>query len=134
MRVLGLALGDRTPDENTIRHFRNRMTETGTLKRVMKAFDWQLHKKGYIPMSGQIIDASLVPAPKLRNTDDERQAIKDGKSALDIWPDDPAKAAQKDTDARWTRKIGGNVRYREDGKPLPMIALPVFGYIKAISA
>jgi hypothetical protein len=29
----------------------------------MKAFDWQLHKKGYIPMSGQIVDASLVPAP-----------------------------------------------------------------------
>ena len=100
MRFLGFAFGDRTPDENTIRHFRNRMTETGTLKRVMKAFDWQLHKKGYIPMSGQIIDASLVPAPKQRNTDDERQAIKDGKSAQDIWPDDPAKAAQKDTDAR----------------------------------
>ena len=36
--------------------------ETGTLKRVMKAFDWQLHKKGYIPMSGQIMDATLVPA------------------------------------------------------------------------
>ena len=50
------------PDENTIRHFRNRMIETGTLKRVMKAFDWQLHKKGYIPMSGQIVDATLVPA------------------------------------------------------------------------
>ena len=46
------ALGVPTPDENTIRHFRNRLTETGTLKRVMKAFDWQLHKKGYIPMSG----------------------------------------------------------------------------------
>ena len=78
MRFLGFALGDRTPDENTIRHFRNRMTETGTLKRVMKAFDWQLHKKGYIPMSGQIIDASLVPAPKQRDTD-EQQAIKEGK-------------------------------------------------------
>src|SRR3546814_12297001 len=48
MRFLGFALGDRTPDENTIRHFRNRMTETGTLKRVLKAFDWQLHKKGGI--------------------------------------------------------------------------------------
>jgi IS5 family transposase len=57
------------------------MTETGTLKRVMKAFDWQLRKKGYIPMSGQIIDASLVPAAKQRNTDGERQAIIDGKSA-----------------------------------------------------
>jgi hypothetical protein len=31
--------GDRTPDENTIRHFRNHLTETGMLKRVMKAFD-----------------------------------------------------------------------------------------------
>ena len=76
MRFVGFSLGDRTPDENTIRHFRNKMTETGTLKRVMKAFDWQLQKKGYIPMSGQIVDASLVPAPKQRNTDDERQAIK----------------------------------------------------------
>jgi transposase len=53
LRFLCLSLGDRTPDENTIRHFRNRLTETGTLRRVMKAFDWQLQKKGYIPMSEQ---------------------------------------------------------------------------------
>ena len=31
-------------------------------------------------------------------------------------------------DARWTLKIGGKIRYRPDGKPLPQIALPVFGY------
>ena len=99
LRFLGLSLGDRTPDENTIRHFRNRLTATGTLKRVMKAFDWQLQKKGYIPMSGQIVDASLVPAPKQRNTEGEREAIKWGKSAKEIWPDEPNKAAQKDTDA-----------------------------------
>ena len=133
MRFLGFSLGDQTPDENTIRHFRNRMTETGTLKRVMKAFDWQLHKKGYIPMSGQIVDASLVPAPKQRNTDGERDAIKAGKSADEIWPEEPAKAAQKDTDARWTLKIGGKVRYGKDGTPLPMIAIPVFGYKSHIS-
>jgi transposase, IS5 family len=133
MRFLGLSLGDRTPDENTIRHFRNRMTETGTLKRVMKALDWQLRKKGYIPMSGQIVDASLVPAPKQRNTDGEREAIKAGKSAKEIWPDEKNKSAQKDTDARWTLKIGGKVRYREDGTALPMIALPVFGYKSHIS-
>ena len=60
MRFLGFDLGGPMPDENTIRHFRNRMTETGTLKPVMKAFDWQLHKKGYIPMSGQIVDAGSV--------------------------------------------------------------------------
>ncbi len=128
MRFLRLDLGGPTPDENTIRLFRNKLTETGTLKRVMKAFDWQLQKKGYIPMSGQIVDASLVPAPKQRNSDAEKAAIKDGKAASEIWPDEPNKAAQKDTDARWTLKIGGKVRYRPDGTALPQIALPVFGY------
>lgn len=76
MRFLGFELGGSTPDENTIRNFRNRVIETGTFKRVMKAFDWQLRKKGYIPMSGQIVDASLVLAPKQRNTDGEKRATR----------------------------------------------------------
>jgi IS5 family transposase len=128
MRFLKFDLGGSTPDENTIRLFRNKLTETGTLRRVMKAFDWQLQKKGYIPMSGQIVDASLVPAPKQRNTDAEKEAVKAGKSAQEIWPDAPNKAAQKDVDARWTLKIGGKIRFDGQGKPLPQIALPVFGY------
>ena len=133
MRFLNFDLGGPTPDENTIRLFRNKLTETGTLRRVMKAFDWQLHKKGYIPMSGQIVDASLVPAPKQRNTEPEKKAVKEGKSATEIWSDNPAKAAQKDVDARWTLKVGGKVRYRPDGTPLPQIATPTFGYKSHIS-
>ena len=128
LRFAGFDLGENTPDENTIRSFRNKLTESGALKRVMKAFDWQLQKRGYIPMSGQIVDASLVPAPKQRNSDGEQAAIKEGKTANEIWPDQPAKAAQKDTNARWTLKIGGKIRYRPDRSPLPQIALPVFGY------
>jgi IS5 family transposase len=128
MRFLGFDLGAATPDENTIRLYRDKLTESGALKRVMKAFDWQLRKKGYIPMADQIVDASLVPAPKQRNTDAEKDAIKAGKSAKEIWPDERNKAAQKDVDARWTLKIGGKVRYRPDATPLPMIAVPVFGY------
>nr|WP_281354652.1 transposase [Aurantimonas aggregata] len=84
-------------------------------------------------MAGQIVDASLVPAPKQRNTEGEKAAIKAGKCAREIWPNEPAKAAQKDVDARWTLKIGGKVRYRPDGTPLPMIAAPVFGYKSHIS-
>lgn len=133
MRFLGFDLGAPTPDENTIRLFRDKLTASGALKRVMKAFDWQLQKKGYVPMAGQIVDASLVPAPKQRNTDGEKAAIKAGKSAREIWPDEPNKAAQKDTNARWTLKVGGKVRYRPDGTPLPMIAVPVFGYKSHIS-
>ena len=133
MRFLGFELGGAMPDENTIRHFRNRMIETGTLKRVMKAFDWQLHKKGYIPMSGQIVDATLVPAPKQRNSDGEKEAIKAGRTVEEIWPDEPNKAAQKDVDARWTLKVSSKIRYRPDGTSLPQIALPVFGYKSHIS-
>ena len=141
LRFLDFDLGGPTPDENTIRLFRNKLTEAGTLKRVMKAFDWQLHKKGYIPrhgpmsgpMSGQLVDASLVPAPKQCNTAPEREAIKAGKSATEIWPDKPNKAMQKDVDARWTLKVGGKIRHRPDGTPLPQIATPTFGYKSHIS-
>ena len=35
---------------------------------------------------------------------------------------------QKDVDTRWTLKVGGKVRYRGDSTPLPMIAVPTFGY------
>ena len=52
MRFLGFDLGGPTPDENTIRLYRDKLTESGALKRVMKAFDWQLRKKGYIPPPG----------------------------------------------------------------------------------
>lgn len=58
-----------------------------------------------------------MPVPKPRNTDGERDAIKAGKSADAIWPDEPAKTAQKGTDARWTLKIDEKARCRTDGTP-----------------
>ena len=56
-------------------------------------------------MGGQIIDASIVPVPRQRNKKDENEQIKAGKTPGD-WADKPAKARQKDTDARWTKKNG----------------------------
>ncbi len=47
----GFDRGEKTQDENTIRLFWNKLTASGALKRVMKAFDWQLQKCGYILMS-----------------------------------------------------------------------------------
>ena len=48
MRFLGFDLGAPTPDENTIRLYRDKLTESGALKRVMKAFDWQLRYRARI--------------------------------------------------------------------------------------
>jgi IS5 family transposase len=72
---------------------------------VFTDFDRQLKERGYLAMGGQIVDATLVAAPKQRNTAAKKDAIKAGKSACEIWPDELARAAQKDTDARWTLKF-----------------------------
>jgi hypothetical protein len=83
-------------------------------------------------MSRQIVDASLVAAPRQRNAKGGKDAIKAGKSADEIWPDQPAMAAQKDTDARWSMKITKG-KPDVDGKVLPDIAIPAFGYKSRIS-
>ena len=77
--------------------------------------DRQLRKKGDIPVGGRIVGASPVPAPRQRNAEAAREAIREGKAAREIWPDRPSKAAQKDADARWTLRVGGKVRHRPDG-------------------
>ena len=115
-------LSDAMSDENTIRHYCNRLTESGTLETLMQAFEQQLREAGYLAMGGQIVDATLAAAPKQRNTEDEKAAINAGKSTRQIWRSQPNKAHQKDVDARWTIKIGGKVRFCPDATPLPEIA------------
>jgi transposase, IS5 family len=105
LRFLGFDLGAPTPDANTIRLFREKLTEAGALDTLFADFDRQLKERGYLAMGGQIVDGTLVAAPKQRNTQAEKDAIKAGKRAGEIWPDEPAKAAQKDTDARWDAEV-----------------------------
>ena len=54
-------------------------------------------------MSGQLVDASIVAAPRQRNTRAEKQALKEGR-VPEAWQAKPAKLSQKDRDARWTVK------------------------------
>jgi transposase, IS5 family len=133
MRFLDFELGCPTPDENTIRLFRERLTKAGAIPLLLDLFDAQLRGAGYLAMGGQIVDATLVAAPRQRNMAAEKEQIKAGKSAAEIWPDAPAKAAQKDVDARWTVKIS---RPREENtakRILPALAIPVFGYKSHLS-
>jgi transposase, IS5 family len=127
LRFLGFDLGAPTPDANTIRLFRERLTEAKAIMVLFDAFDNRLRTNGYLAMGGQIVDATLVAAPKQRNTQDEKDAIKAGKTADEVWPDKPAKAAQKDVDARWTVKFA-KARVAANGKPQIDIAIPSFGY------
>jgi len=51
------------------------------------------------------VDASLVEAPKQRNSRAENAEIKTGKCPRS-WEENPAKKRQKDCEARWTIKSG----------------------------
>ena len=132
MRFLGFDLGSATPDANTIRLFREKLTAAEVLDTLFTDFDHQLKMRGYQAMGGQIIDATLVAAPKPRNSRDENARIKAGETARTIWPDQSARAAQKDTDARWTLKFA-KAKVTEGGRKLADIAIPAFGYKSTIS-
>lgn len=68
LRFLGFDLGAAKPDSNTIRLFRKKLTEVGAHDAVFTDFDRQLKERGYLAMAGQIVDATLVTAPKQRNS------------------------------------------------------------------
>lgn len=132
MRFLGLGLSDRVPDARTIWLFRERLTKAGAIETLFERFDTMLRDAGYIAMSGQIVDSSLVVAPKQRNTKEEKDALKAGR-VPEAWKDKPAKLRQKDRDARWTVKFT-KARPQADGTmPALDIAIPAFGYQNHIS-
>lgn len=127
LRFLGLGLGDKVPDAKTIWLFREHLTEARAVDKLFARFDEHLTNAGYLAMGGQIVDASIVAAPKQRNSDGEKTDIKAGK-VPDAWKDRPAKLRQKDRDARWTVKYS-KAKPAEDGKAKQRdIAVPEFGY------
>ncbi|GBR51514.1 hypothetical protein GCM10007872_31600 [Gluconobacter sphaericus NBRC 12467] len=104
MRFLGLGLSDRVPDAKTLWLFRERLTQAGAIERLFDRFDATLRNASYLPMSGQILDATLVAAPKQRNTNAEKADLRAGRIPED-WQDKPSKLPHKDRHARWTLKF-----------------------------
>src|SRR3954465_4682088 len=93
MRFLGLGLADRVPDANTIWTFREALTRATLQGRpaievLFGAYEAALTRAGFLAMGGQIIDASIVAAPKQRTTDAEKREIRDGRIPPD-WRDKP---------------------------------------------
>jgi IS5 family transposase len=137
MRFLGLSLGDRVPDARTIWLFRERLTRAAidgrpAIEALFARFDASLRAAGYIAMSGQIVDATLVAAPRQRNTAEEKAAIKAGRIPAD-WTAKPAKLRHKDRDARWTVKFTKAKPAADGTTPATDLAIPVFGYQNHVS-
>jgi IS5 family transposase len=131
MRFCGLGLGEGVPDANTLWDFREALIKARTLDELFRRLDLAISHAGYSPMGGQIIDATLVAAPRQRDTDGENNAIKAGHIPQ-AWQDKPAKLRKKGRHLRWTVKFS-KAKPKEDGSPQIDIAIPTFGYKNHIS-
>ena len=123
MRFLGLSVSQRVPDAKTVWLYRERLKPSGVMDRLFLRFDDVLKAQGYLAMGGQIVDASIIQAPRQRMTTEEKATIKAGDIPK-AWKDKPAKLAQKDRDARWMvkqSKAKGDVGAVDLG-------IPYFGY------
>ncbi len=103
MRFLGLTLSDSVPDEKTIWLFRENLIEHKLVDRLFDKFLSSLEKANLVGKEGRMVDASFIEVPRQRNSREENQKIKEGIVPED-WEDEPNKLAQKDLDARWTKK------------------------------
>ena len=106
-RFMGLDNVHRAPDAKTFWAFREQLVQRGLMDKLFTHFAGQLQGLGYRARKGQLVDASLVPAPVQRNTREENAQLKGGEVPED-WEQEDAqpKRRQKDTAARWTKKHG----------------------------
>jgi len=104
-RFLRLGIEDSIPDGTTLWLFRETLAKAGLIEKLFERFGQHLEAKGYAARGGQMVDATIVPVPKQRNSRDENEDVKAGKTPR-AWKKDPSKNRQKDKDARWTKKHG----------------------------
>lgn len=109
MRFLGLELAGNVPDARTVWAFREALKQRQLTDALFERLNQALAALGVELKSGQIIDATFVPVPIQRNGRETNAIIKADAVPID-WGKTPAKLAQKDCDARWTKK-GGQKHY-----------------------
>lgn len=104
-RFLGLMPEGRVPDARTIWVYREALKALGLVDELFEQLNAQIHAAGYLPCQGQIVDASMVSAPRQRNHRADNAKLKQGEVPSE-WDEKPAMRRQKDVDARWTKKHG----------------------------
>ena len=107
MRFLDLTIADDVPDSKTVWAFREQVTDLSLEKELFDLFLKELERLNLVVNEGEIIDASFVEVPRQRNTREENRQIKQGE-VPEGFQHAPHKLAQKDIDARWTKKNNQN--------------------------
>lgn len=90
-RFVGLSVGDKVPDKNTIWDFKQRLGRQG-MKRLFDLFGKLLAEQGLVGKGGKIVDASFVDTPRRRVGKGKGETL--SKKAR----------SHVDEDARWAKK------------------------------
>ena len=101
-RFSGLDRSRNIPDRTTIWNFENRTGVDG-VSALFAELDRQIRAHSLETHAGQIVDATLVSAPKQHFTKEDIEQLEQNAVPAD-WK--PAKRRQKDVDASWTKKHG----------------------------
>lgn len=108
MRFLNLTIADDVPDSKTVWNFKEQLIDLELVEDLFLLFIGELEKLNLIVNEGKIIDASFVEVPRQRNSREDNATIKKGEMP-DSFLENEHKLAQKDLEARWTKK--NNVNY-----------------------
>jgi IS5 family transposase len=100
---LGLHSCDDVPDAKTIWLFAEHLKNLELECLLFDRFSELLDTSGFAVKSGLIVDGSFVEVPRQRNTKGENEQIKKGEIPASFSAN-PHVLAQKDCDARWTKK------------------------------
>ncbi len=125
------AVGPRARCQNSLAVSR-RLTQAGAIEKLFDRFNATLRNAGYLPMAGQILDATLVSASKQRNTNAEKADLRARRIPQD-WQSKPSKLSHKDRHSRWTLKFTKAKRQEDGSVPATDLAISFFGYKSHIS-
>jgi IS5 family transposase len=115
-RFLGLSLEDPVPDANTVWKYEELLVQKNLSDELFYSLLSQIEAHGYRPQGGQIVDATLVEAPKRKTEEQQQEKARKAQEKSDGNDDDstppapqertPAQQRQANRDAAWTKKHG----------------------------
>jgi len=98
-----LGVMNNIPNAATVSFFRERLRKANVIDELFEMFESYLRDHGLEARGAQIIDATLVPVPKQRNSREENKEIKVNHHP-DGWNESPKRLQLKDLDARRVKK------------------------------
>ena len=104
-RFTGLEFSHRVPDCSASGgwNFKQGLAKQDNEKKLFDLFYRVAEEKNLIVNEGKMVDASFHEAPRQRNSREENQEIKEGKTPQ-AWKNNKHRLAHKDQQARWTKK------------------------------